>query len=100
MTHPMCADPLSTYPTAKQLVEVKVDKWFKLGQQLGLTEDQLESFKRSPQPTAATFLAAKAKNIDLNLKHVVESLLFVGEYKVAETVCSQQGSLFCAFHFF
>ena len=86
-----CADPLSNYPTAKNLSELKVGQWFKLGLQLGLTKDQLESLKRSSQPTAATLVAAKVKSIDLCWKHIVESLLLVGEYKVAETVCCQQG---------
>ena len=87
------AAPLSTYPTAKQLSELKVDQWFKVGLQLGLTEYQLGHLKKSSQPTAATLLEAKKKNIDLNWKCVVESLLLVGEYKVAESVCSQQGLL-------
>ena len=86
-----CADPLSNYPTAQKLSELKVDQWFKLGLRLGLTEDQLESLEKMPQPTAATLIAAKVKNIDLNWKHIVENLLLVGEYKVAESVCSQQG---------
>ena len=89
-----CADPLSKYPTSQKLNELKVDQWFKLGLQLGLTVDYLESLKKSPQPTAATLIAAKIKNIHLYWKDVVKSLLLVGEYKVAETVCSQQGSLF------
>ena len=90
----VCTDPLSTYPTAEQLSKLKVDQWFKLGLQLGLTRYQLENLKRSSQPTAKIFsLAAKLKKIDLNCIHVVESLLSVGESKVAETVCSQQGLL-------
>ena len=56
-----------------------------------MSEDHLESLKKNPQPTAATLLAAKVKNIDLKWKHIVESLLLVGEYEVANTVCSQQG---------
>ena len=86
-----CADPLSNYPTADELSELKLDQWFGLGLQLGLTENQLERFKKSLQPTAATLLAAKVKNIDLIWKHVVESVIVVGEYKVAASVCSQQG---------
>ena len=88
-----CIDPLSNYPTAQKLSELKVDQWFKLGLQLGVTEDQLKNLKKRPQPTAATLLAAKVRNSDLNWKHVVESLVLVGEYKVAETVCRQQGWL-------
>ena len=82
---------MSNYPTAKNLSELKVDQWFKLGLQLGLTEDQMGRFKKSPQPTAATLIAAKVKNIDLNWKHVVESLLLLGKYNVVDTVCRQQG---------
>ena len=87
----LSADPLSTYPTAKQLSELNCNQWFRLGLQLNLAKDLLESLKESPEPTAATLIAAKVKNIDLNWKHVVESLLLVEEYKVVEIVCSQQG---------
>ena len=87
----VCTAPLSTYPTAKQLSELNIEQWFKVGLQLGLTEDQLGCLKDSPQPTTATLLEAKKENIDLNWKYVVGSLLLVGEYKVAESVCSQQG---------
>ena len=73
----LSADPLSSYPTAKLLNQLKVDQWL--------------SLKKSPHPTEATLLAAKVKNIDLKWKDVVESLLHTGEYKLAETVCSQQG---------
>ena len=85
------ADPLSSYPTAVQLNELKVEQWFNLGLKLGLTEYRLKTLKQSSQPTAATLLAAKVKNIDLNWRHIVESLLLVGEYLVAESVCNQQG---------
>ena len=87
----LCADPLSTYPTAKQLGKLEVDQWFKLGLQLGLTSYELESLKYSTQPTSSTLIAAKVKNIDLNWKHVVKGLLLVGEYEVAEMVCSKHG---------
>ena len=87
----VCADPLSSYPTAKLLSQLKVDQWLKLGHHLNLTDEELESLKKSPHPTAATLLAAKTKNIDVTWKDVVESLLHIGEYKLAETVCSQQG---------
>ena len=87
----VCADPLCIYPTAKELGELRIDQWFTLGLLLGVAEDQLDRLKRSSQPTAGTLVAAKVKNIDLNWKHVVESLLVIGEYEVAESVCSQQG---------
>ena len=87
----VCADPLSSYPTAKLLSQLKVDQWLKLGHHLNLTDEELESLKKSPHPTAATLITAKTKNIDVTWKDVVESLLHIGEYKLAETVCSQQG---------
>ena len=87
----VCADPLSTYPTFKQLSELEVDQWFELGLKLGLTEEQLEKLKNCSQPTLEIFVAAKVKNIDLNWKNVVESLVLVGEYKMAKTVCRQRG---------
>ena len=92
----LCADPLSSYPTAKLLSQLKVVQWLKLGHHLNLTDEELESLKKSPHPTAATLITAKTKNIDLTWKEVAESLLHIGEYKLAETVCSQQGlSLAC-----
>ena len=88
----LCADPLSSYPTAKLLCQLKVDQWLKLRHHLNLTDKKLESeLKKSPHPTAATLLAAKVKNIDLKWNDVVKSLLHIGEYKLAETVCSRQG---------
>ena len=87
----VCADPLSSYPTAKMLSQLKVDHWIKLGHYLNLTDEELESLKTSPHPTAATLITAKTKNIDLTWSDVAESLLHIGEYKLAETVCSQQG---------
>ena len=87
----VCADLLSSYPTAELLIQLKVDQWLKLGHHLNITDEELESLKKSPRPTAATLLAAKVKNIDIKWKDVVESLLHIGEYKLAETVCSQQG---------
>ena len=87
----VCAGPLSSYPTAKLLSQLKVDQWFKFGHHLSLTDEELKSLKKSPHPTAATLLAAKVKNIDLKWNDVVKSLLHIGEYKLAETVCSQQG---------
>ena len=87
----VCADPLSSYPTAKMLSQLKVDQWLKLGHHLNLTDEELESLKKSPHPTAATLITAKSKNIDVTWKDIAESLLHIGEYKLAETVCSQQG---------
>ena len=87
----VCAEPLSTYPTAKQLGELKFNHWFKTGLNLGLDKDELQSLKNSPQPSAATLLAAKVKNINLNWKHIVEGLLLAGENEVAESLCSRRG---------
>ena len=87
----MFIDLLSTYPTAKKLSELKITKWLKLGIQLGLTEDELKILKKSAHPTAQAILIAKVKNIDINWEYIIEHLLVVGENKVAQFVCAQNG---------
>ncbi len=84
-------DPLSSYPTLEQLSQLECDQWLQLGVCLGLGNDQLETMKKSQHPTAATLRAAKIKNIDIQWKDIVEALLSIGEYKLAESVCTQQG---------
>ncbi len=87
----LCIDPLSSYPTLEQLSQLECDQWFQLGVRLGLGNDQLETIKKSQHPTAATLQAAKIKNIDMQWKDIVEALVSIGEYKLAESVCTQQG---------
>ncbi|XP_064387477.1 uncharacterized protein LOC135335830 isoform X4 [Halichondria panicea] len=84
-------DPLPSYPTLEQLSQLECDQWLQLGVRLGLSNDQLETIKESQHPTAATLQAAKIKNIDMQWKDIVEALVSVGEYKLAESVCTQQG---------
>ena len=84
-------DPLSSYPTLEQLSKLECDQWLQLGVHLGLGNDQLETIKKSQHPTAATLQAAKIKNIDMQWKDIVEALVSIGEYKLAERVCTQQG---------
>ena len=86
-------DPLSSYPTLEQLSQLEYNQWFQLGIRLGLGKDQLEAIKKSQHPTAATLQAAKIKNIDMLWKDIVEALLSIGEYELAESVCTQQGQL-------
>ncbi len=87
----MCADPLSSYPSLKQLSQLECDQWHQLGVHLGLDNDQLDSIKKSRRPTAATLQAAKVKNIDMQWKDIVDALLSIGEYQLVESVCTQQG---------
>ena len=87
----MCAEPLSTYPSHKLLSSLKVHQWVKLGIHFGLTKDQIETIRSCQNPTAETFLAAKKGNIELKWKEIVQSLLAVGEYELAERVCIEQG---------
>ncbi len=84
-------DPLSSYPTLEQLSQLECDQWLQLGVRLGLDNDQLETIKKSQHPTAATLRAAKVKNIDMQWKDIVEALVSIGEYNLAENVCTQQG---------
>ncbi len=84
-------DPLSSYPTLEQLSKLECDQWLQLGACLGLGNDQLKTIKKSQHPTAATLRAAKIKNIDMQWKDIVEALVSIGEYKLAESVCTQQG---------
>ena len=60
---------------------------------LGLTKDQLEEAKKSPNPTASVLMAAKGRDIDMQWGHVVEALLRVGEYELAKSVCNEEGEL-------
>ncbi|XP_064387585.1 uncharacterized protein LOC135335877 isoform X2 [Halichondria panicea] len=84
-------DPLSSYPTLEQLSQLECDQWLQLGVHLRLENDQLETIKKSQHPTAATLQAAKIKNIDMQWKDIVEALVSIGEYKLTESVCTQQG---------
>ncbi len=70
---------------------LECDQWLQLGVHLGLGNDLLESIRKSQHPTAATLQAAKIKNIDMQWKDIVEALVSIGEYKLAESVCTQQG---------
>ena len=85
----MIVDPLSSYPTLEQLSHLECDKWLQLGDRLGLGPDHLGTI--SQHSSAETLLAAKLKNIDMQWKDIVEALMSIGEYKLAESVCSQQG---------
>ena len=75
------------------LNQLQVRQWVKLGTHLGLTltKDQIENTSRSGNPTAETFIAAKKKNIDMNIRDVLEGLLAIREYELAERVCTEQG---------
>ena len=84
-------DPLSSYPSAKQLSKLQVDRWREMGAHLGLTEDQLEEVKESLHPTTAVLLAAKVKDVDLKWNKIVGALRHVGEFKLAESICNELG---------
>ena len=49
--------------------------------------------EKSRHPTTEIFLAAKIKNIELKWKDIIQALLKIEEYKVADDVCSDQGLL-------
>ena len=89
----MYTDPLSSYPSAELLSQLQVAQWRELGAHLGLSADQLEDAEKSPQPTAAVLLAAKVRDINLRWNQIAESLLRVGEYDLAESICNKQGKL-------
>ena len=84
-------DPLSSYPTLEQLSQLECDQWLQLGVRFRLENDQLETIKKSQHPIAATLQAIKIKNIDMQWKDIVEALVSIGEYMLAESVCTQQG---------
>ena len=77
----------------KQLSYLSVDKWYQLGIYFGLSEDQLEEAKTSTHPTTAILHAAKLNNQELKWSQVVEALVRIGEYELAESVCNEQGEL-------
>ena len=89
----MCTDPLATYPSATQLNDLQVNRWYELGVHLRLDKHQLEEAKKSPQPTASILMVAKGKDIDMQWTHIVEALLRVGEYELAKSICNKQGKL-------
>ena len=87
----MYADALSSYPAYKQLCQLQFDQWFEFGLQVGLTEEDLHSVEKDQNPTASTLLAAKIKNVELQWKDIIQSLVKIGEYQQAESVCTEQG---------
>ena len=89
----MYTDPLSSYPSAELLSKLQVAQWRELGAHLGLTEGLLEDAEKSPQPTAAVLLAAKVRDINLRWNKIAMSLLRVGEYDLAESICNKYGKL-------
>ena len=44
-------------------------------------------------PSTETFLAAKVNNMELKWKDVLEAILSIGEYQLADRVCSDRGWL-------
>ncbi len=85
-------DPLSSYPTLEKLNQLRCDQWLTLGVRLGLGNDRLKTIIKNQHPIAAiTLQAAKIKNIDMQWKDIVEALVSIGLYKLAESVCTQQG---------
>ena len=92
-TYVLCAGPLSGYPSIKQLSEYQVNKWHELGVHFHLSESQMVHIRSSEYPSTETFLAAKVKRMKLNWKDILEALLSIGEYEVADRVCSERGWL-------
>ena len=90
----LCTEPLSSYPSAKQMYQLNADRWQELGAHFGLPEDQLEKAKKSSNPTASVLLAAKVKDINLKWSNIVEALLRVGEYEVAKRIANEHGELY------
>ena len=89
----MCADPLASYPSYNQLSQLKVDQWFELGLEMGLTEDELHSMEKDRNTTASVLVAVKVKDIELQWKDIFPTLVRIGEYQQAERVCREQGWL-------
>ena len=86
-------DPLTTYPSYEQLRQLCVEQWLELGLHFHLSEDQLKKSNLSENPTSAVLIAAKVNNTDLNWKQIVEGLLTILEYKLAESLCLRHGRL-------
>ena len=49
--------------------------------------------RNSEYPSTETFLAAKVNNVELKWKDILEALLSIGEYQLADRVCSDRGWL-------
>ena len=89
----LSVDPLHSYPSVKQLSQIIVSDWYKLGQTLGVSGDQLNRAKHNSRPIAAVLLAAKLNNPQLTWKGVVEGLVSIGEYATAASLCRQEGAV-------
>ena len=89
----LCAGPLSGYPSIKQLSEYQVTEWHKLGLYFHLSEDQMGHIRKSEYPSTETFLTAKVNNMEVKWKDVLEAILSIGEYQLADRVCSDRGWL-------
>ena len=49
--------------------------------------------RNSEYPSTETFLAAKVNNMELKWKDILEAILSIGEYQLADRVCSNRGWL-------
>ena len=49
--------------------------------------------RKSEYPSTETFLAAKVNNMELKWKDVLEAILSIGEYQLADRVCRHRGWL-------
>ena len=88
----LSAGPFSSFPSIKKLSELQVNKWYEMGLHLGVTKDEMERLRISRHPTTLTFLAAKTKNMELRWKDILQALLSVEEYELADHVCTKQGA--------
>ena len=83
----LCSEPLSGYPSIKQLSEYQVKKWHDLSVPFHLSEEEMG------HSSTETFLKAKVKNEELKWKDILEALLSIEEYQLAVRVYREQGWL-------
>lgn len=77
---PPFLDPLSVYPSVRQLHELPVDDiWFNIGLELGLHQDELTAIQGKSNDTeeckAAMFLAVKLKTKNFTRDILVSAIL-------------------------
>ena len=70
----------------KQLSKLQTERWYEVGLQLGLTENEMGHIRNSRYPTTEMFLAAKRKNVELRWSHIWQALLSVDERDLADSI--------------
>ena len=91
----LCAGPLSSFPSIRELSQLPIDDYKALGSCLGLSEDEMGHIRNAQYPSTETFIAAKVKNVELRWNDILRALLSIGKYELADQVCNERGWCWC-----